>query len=222
MSNPKKFKMSDLSSAEDHIANLRSAHGEMMATRDIVEVVESLISTLRVEVDVATSRIGEELRGMIEFIDCAKKEMSSINSGALANLDIPGATDQLDAVVQHTEQAAGQIMDCADDISRLASEVAPEIAARLHAIATRIYEASSFQDITGQRVTKVVRVLKEIEKRLSALADVIGDSFSIAPQDGPHNEAGEHDVERALLNGPQIAGDGNNQSDIDALLASFD
>jgi chemotaxis protein CheZ len=218
----KKLEIESLPSVEDRIAKLKSAHGEMVATRDIVEVIESMMSTLRVEVDIATSKVGDELRSMIDFIENAKNEMSSINPGAIANLDIPGAADQLDAVVQHTEQAAGQIMDCADEISQLASEVDATTAERLKAIATRIYEASSFQDITGQRVTKVVRVLKVIEARLSALSEVIGDSFSIAPKEIVRDASGVPLDERALLNGPQIAGDGNNQDDIDALLASFD
>jgi chemotaxis protein CheZ len=212
----------DLITADQRISSLKCAHGEMVATRDIVEVVESMISTMRVEVDQATLKIGDELRDMIRFIDAAKTEISSIKPSTLVNFDIPGATDQLDAVVQHTEFAAGQIMDCADELSQMATEVNEASAERLTAIATRIYESSSFQDITGQRVTKVVRVLKVIEERLSILTDMIGGSMIVAePEVAPPISTAAID-ERSLLNGPQLAGNGNNQDDIDALLASFD
>jgi chemotaxis protein CheZ len=220
MSKPATSNIRDLISADQRISQLKDAHGEMVATRDIVEVVESMITTMRIEVDQATLKIGDELRDMIRFIDIAKSEISSIKPSALVNFDIPGATDQLDAVVQHTELAAGQIMDCADELSQIASEVDEKTAERLHAIATRIYESSSFQDITGQRVTKVVRVLKVIEERLSVLTGVVGNSIAIAEPEAAKTVAAVD--ERSLLNGPQLAGNGNNQEDIDALLASFD
>ncbi len=212
----------DLITADQRISHLKCAHGEMVATRDIVEVVESMISTMRIEVDQATLKIGDELRDMIRFIDIAKTEISSIKPSMLVNFDIPGATDQLDAVVQHTELAAGQIMDCADELSQIANEVDEALAEKLASIATRIYESSSFQDITGQRVTKVVRVLKVIEERLSILTDMIGGSVVMAePEITP--QASKLNVdERSLLNGPQLLGNGNNQDDIDALLASFE
>jgi chemotaxis protein CheZ len=222
MSKPATSNIHDLISADERISQLKMAHGEMVATRDIVEVVESMITTMRIEVDQATLKIGDELRDMVHFIDVAKTEISSIKPSALVNFDIPGATDQLDAVVQHTELAAGQIMDCADELSKIAVEVDEKIAERLHAIATRIYESSSFQDITGQRVTKVVRVLKVIEERLSILSSVIGCNTDFSETEKASAEVLSEVDERSLLNGPQLAGNGNNQEDIDALLASFD
>jgi chemotaxis protein CheZ len=222
MLNATKLKINSLTSADERLSQIQAAYGDMVATRDIVEVVESMISSLRSEVDYATSKIGEELSSMISFIDTAKSDIASLKPSALANFDIPGATDELDAVVQHTELAAGQIMDCADEISQLSSEVDAELAVRLQKIATTIYEASSFQDITGQRVNKVVNVLRVIEGRLAILAKVAGDTFSMPAADVARNDTGVPVNDRDLLNGPQLAGNGNNQDDIDALLASFD
>jgi chemotaxis protein CheZ len=222
MLNATKLKINSLTSADERLSQIQAAYGDMVATRDIVEVVESMISSLRSEVDYATSKIGEELSSMISFIDTAKSDIASLKPSALANFDIPGATDELDAVVQHTELAAGQIMDCADEISQLSSEVDAELAVRLQKIATTIYEASSFQDITGQRVNKVVNVLRVIEGRLAILAKVAGDTFSMPAADVARSDTGVPVNDRDLLNGPQLAGNGNNQDDIDALLASFD
>ncbi len=222
MSNSSALNFKNIPSPDERLARLAAAHGDMIATRDIVEVVESMVSTLRSEVEVATVKIGDELRDMINFIDVAKGEIASIKPSALANFDIPGATDQLDAVIAHTELAAGQIMDCADELMAMSAESDEAASTRLQEIATRIYEASSFQDITGQRVTKVVRVLKIVEERLAALADVIGDTSAQQTKEIERDGTGVPVHDNDLLNGPQLSGVGNNQDDIDALLASFD
>ena len=79
---------------------------------------------------------------------------------------------------------------------------------------TRIYEACSFQDITGQRITKVVATLKTIDAKV---AQIVG-AFSGRRTD----EAPAVPVLAMLENGPQLPGQAMDQSDIDKLLASFD
>jgi chemotaxis protein CheZ len=82
---------------------------------------------------------------------------------------------------------------------------------------TRIYEACSFQDITGQRITKVVATLKTIEAKVAQIVDTFGDSERDAGAEAP-----EQPNESALLNGPQHPAVAMDQSDIDRLLASFE
>ena len=88
----------------------------------------------------------------------------------------------------------------------------------LQAATTRIYEACSFQDITGQRITKVVTTLKAIEGKIAQIIGTFGRAGSIASADlrkATHPEA-------ELLNGPQLPANAMDQSDIDKLLASFE
>ena len=47
-------------------------------------------------------------------------------------------------------------------------------AARLQDATTRIYEACGFQDITGQRITKVVATLKAIERKVAQIVATFG------------------------------------------------
>ena len=47
-------------------------------------------------------------------------------------------------------------------------------AAKLQDAVTRIYEACSFQDITGQRITKVVTTLKVIEEKVAHIISTFG------------------------------------------------
>src|SRR3712207_6761573 len=79
-----------------------------------------------------------------------------------------------------------------------------------------LYEACNFQDLTGQRITKIVGVLKFVEERLDKMIGVWGglDAF----KDLVEQEA-DADDERSLLNGPKLDEDPGHvsQNDIDAL-----
>jgi chemotaxis protein CheZ len=77
-----------------------------------------------------------------------------------------------------------------------------------------VMEACSFQDITGQRVDKVVKIIRYIQDRILAMIGIWGaEAFIDVPvrDDAPANEG------ETLLNGPALAGEGLSQSDIDAL-----
>ena len=82
---------------------------------------------------------------------------------------------------------------------------------------TRIYEACSFQDITGQRINKVVGTLKTIEAKVVQIVATFGngDRETLDEFAGVATDA-------ALLNGPQHPAVAMDQSDIDKLLASFE
>ena len=92
-----------------------------------------------------------------------------------------------------------------------------EPATRLQDATTRIYEACSFQDITGQRINKVVATLKTIEAKVAQIVA----TFSSGDRDVP-NDMIAKPVEPELLNGPQHPSVAMGQSDIDKLLASFE
>jgi chemotaxis protein CheZ len=208
-------------SVSKRLESLRATHGETVQVRDVADVVNSMVSTMQGELEIAAKRIGSELGELLSFIESAKREIAEIRPNTLSKRDIPGAADELDAIVQHTEVAAGAIMDAADEISAIAGSMTGEDAERLNAVATKIFEASSFQDITGQRVTKVVRVLKHIEEKLGKLASAVGD-VHVEEKAVERRDDGVPVDHKDLLNGPQLEGAGNNQDDIDALLASFD
>ncbi len=85
---------------------------------------------------------------------------------------------------------------------------------------TRIFEASSFQDLTGQRTSKVIANLKYIEDHINQLIFALfGEETDEKHQTKPQRDMNSED---ALLNGPQWPGKENKQADIDALLASSD
>jgi hypothetical protein len=89
--------------------------------------------------------------------------------------------------------------------------------------ATEIFTACSFQDITGQRITKVVNTLRYIDQRVNAMVEIWG--VENLPSARPRPDANVDTRQNAhLLNGPAMPGQGRTQDEIDALLAgaSFD
>ena len=207
-------------SLEERAATLRKDRGDAVAVDEIANVVVSLVegTTHDDEMD----KVAVELRELLQFINAAKNELTGIQAKSLSNRDIPDAGVQLDAVVAATEDAAGTIMDAAEAIDTLAEETEDEVSTKLGEIALNLFQASSFQDLTGQRISKVAKTLTHLEDRLNALADAIGDDYIEPEEDMAVDEEGVAVDDTDLLHGPQLEGEGNTQAEIDALLASFD
>lgn len=213
-----------IQSFPEFVEYLRATRGDTVRVDEIATIMQSIAADLTRQMEVDVASVGRELGDLVAFISRTKTEIAAIQPHALSHQEIPGATDQLDAIVQNTEEAAGKIMDCAEQLGAIARRADDSISGDLLDIATRIFEASSFQDLTGQRVTKVIRLLKHIEGKLGALAEAVGDTYSEPEQpEAPAVTSGNAAfVEKDHLDGPALEGSGNNQDDIDALLASFD
>ena len=149
-------------------------------------------------------------------IAAAKAEIAALRVDDITVSDIPFATDELDAIVAHTAAATHAILETCETLDAVAEHLDGEPAAQLQDATTRIYEACGFQDITGQRITKVVNTLKMIESKVGQLVATFGE---------PNGEARRRSSapgEAVLLNGPQLPTMAMDQSDIDKLLASFE
>ena len=87
----------------------------------------------------------------------------------------------------------------------------------LERIGTEVLMACSFQDLTGQRIAKVVNTLRHIEQRFDSLLAIweVTDGTGAAGLLATMSDDGR--VDRDLLHGPQLEGDGMSQSDIDNL-----
>ncbi|EKV26694.1 Chemotaxis protein [Caenispirillum salinarum AK4] len=209
------------------LEEIRREKGETIAVAEVAEVVESLLTTMTGDLTADDVQLYKELEGLARYIHAARAEISSINPGEIQSDLLPTAADELDAIVEATEKATNQIMDAAEVLEEVSGDVAPEVADKLSDATTRIYEACTFQDITGQRITKVVRTLKQIEERVDGLVRAFhpaGDDAAAAQPaaEGRAKAAGDTPSDEDLLNGPQSAEDAMKQDDIDALLADFD
>ena len=144
-----------------------------------------------------------EVRALSDFISKARGEIAAIRPADLKQTKLPRAGKELEAIVKSTEEATGTIMDAAEAIMGAdASEAVMD-----HC--TRIIEACAFQDLTGQRITKVVLTLTTIEDRLHSLDTAWG-----GVRDA---KAAEPLGDERFLNGPALEGEGHDQAGIDAL-----
>jgi chemotaxis protein CheZ len=183
----------------------------------IAAIVETVLSSLSGDMSVANLKLYHEIELLAQYIQTAKREIAAIQPRDIRERHIPMATDHLDAVVEATAEATGAILGAAEAIERRTPEMPAETAAAIAAEVTRIYEACNFQDITGQRITKVVGTLKHIETKVDALLAAFGEDVN-----GMAVVAAPAEADEALVNGPQLPGNANNQAEIDALLASLD
>jgi len=205
-------------SFERRLNELKAERGERVPVEEIAEVVEQLLGSLEGDLTGLDLRLYRELEQLAAYINRAREEISELSPAELRHDELPAAADQLDAIITHTEEATTQILDNAETIDRLVSDTDPKLRDPIRESVTRIYEACNFQDITGQRITKVVKTLKHIEEELDKLPHVFGIEAPARPKKAPADPADA----KGLLSGPQLPEDANRQAEIDALLANFD
>lgn len=204
--------------------DLRAKHGDTVLVEDIVSVVESMMATMKGDLSATDLALYNELEALAEYIHAAKADIAALRPDQVKDEVLPKASDELDAIVAATETATNTIMDATEKLEGLMSSVDDEQSNVIMDATTEIYEACGFQDITGQRITKVVKALKDIEERIDALVEAFGteiEKFKAVSPDAVE-EAEEQVSDEDLLNGPQLQEKAQTQEEIDALLASFD
>ena len=176
--------------------------------------MRAVLSSLAGDLTLTEATLLGELEALGREVKRAKSEIAALSVEDINESHIPAATDELDAVVEHTATATNEILDCCEQLEALQATLSGEPAQALGQAVTRIYEACSFQDITGQRIAKVVAALKAIEARVVAVTAGFG-----RPAGGAADTRTEG---QQLANGPQLPGNASSQAEIDKLLASFD
>ena len=126
-----------------------------------------------------------------------------------------------------TERAIQQILAAAEDIDEAANTLSAALkqeqeralAQDIRDQVIRIFEASNFQDLAGQRISKVLATLKFIDDRIVRMMEIWGGIEAF--QDYTAAALAEHQPGTVLLNGPKLEGDSGHasQADIDALFA---
>lgn len=183
----------------------------------VAEVVRAVLTSMSGDLTAQETSLLAEVEELGRTIAAAKQEIAALRVDDITVSHIPFATDELDAIVHHTASATHSILASCETLDEVAGGLSGEPAGKLQDATTRIYEACSFQDITGQRITKVVTTLKAIENKVAQIVTTFGTAASTAPP--PPAPAVEAEM---LLNGPQLPTAAMDQSDIDKLLASFE
>jgi chemotaxis protein CheZ len=156
-----------------------------------------------------------ELIEIADYIAHLREEIGALRANEMSRDRIPMAHEELGSVVQATAGATNTIMEAAEAMLGL-----PDGPGYRDAVEERInaiFEACAFQDITGQRIAKVVESLRLFEQRLARFVGAVKarDAASMDPAE----RARRTRAEDLMLNGPQAVEAMPSQDDIDALFA---
>ena len=188
---------------------------------DVLTLAEASIHSMKSFIDSLDSTIYKEFREIAEYIQKTKSEIGHLQANDLRSKHIPEAGHELSAVVSSTEQATTKIMECAEAVLDADQSDMKAYRQTVEDRMMDIFEACSFQDITGQRISKVVETLEHIESRVSRFAAAIGAQTEDDTQPVSEQEAKREKRKKDLiLNGPALEGEGVSQDDIDALLSA--
>ncbi|MEH6546427.1 MAG: protein phosphatase CheZ [Sneathiella sp.] len=156
------------------------------------------------------SALHQDCQDLANFIVSARTEIAEIHPSDLREDKLPRAGKELDAIVESTETATNQIMAAAEKIMS-AKVTEPDV---VNDACMEIFEACSFQDITGQRISKVVSTLEYIEDYMTKLTKAWGYD-GVGEQ--PSQSAETDDEDASLLNGPALSGEGVDQDFVDQM-----
>ncbi|MBK3396333.1 MULTISPECIES: protein phosphatase CheZ [Methylobacterium] len=159
-----------------------------------------------------------ELLEIADYITKLKGGIAALRAQELTRDRIPMAHDELGSVVAATASATNRIMESAESILALEAKSLDDYRRKVEAHIGDIFEACTFQDITGQRISKVVEALGQLEKRLSQFSTVVNVRDGEAELD-PEEARRKARAEKLLLNGPQPKGPATPQDAIDALFS---
>jgi chemotaxis protein CheZ len=203
---------STAASAEQNLASQKAAEAN------------ALLETYRAQIE-QCAKLKVELDLIHDAISRTKHEIAVLHGKSFNGGEMSKVTGELGAVVGGTEEATQQILEAAEAIDQAATALtkvnspdqqkllSEEIGERV----VSIFEACNFQDLTGQRISKVMTTMKFIESHITVMMDIWGGIDAIRAHAPPIVDAREGDAR--LLNGPKNEGDIGHasQNDIDAL-----
>lgn len=215
-----------ISSTADGRAFLRQrdAQARVVALESIRRMVKQLVPMPQnssagndVPVSVHVKILRKELLEISAHIQQTRSEIAALRPNDEGDSRILLATSELDAIVSQTERATYDILNGAERIQAVVTKLPPSPEAKEignHAI--EIMTACSFQDLTGQRITKVVNALRYIETRINAMIEIWGvDVAGTQPPVKPNKQAHDSRPDAHLMNGPQ--NEPADQNEIDSL-----
>jgi chemotaxis protein CheZ len=185
---------------------------------------QALLETYRAQIE-QCEKLKVELDLIHDAISRTKREIAVLHGKSFNGEEMAKVTGELGAVVGGTEHATQQILEAAEAIDQAATALAkvtsPDqqkiLSEEIQERVVSILEACNFQDLTGQRINKVMATMKFIENHITVMMDIWGGVDAIKAHAPPIADARETDAR--LLNGPKTDGDVGHasQDDIDAL-----
>ena len=198
------------------VGYLKEKRAEDVALADIVALAEVTAESMQTFFATLDTALYRELHDIAVYINDMKAEIGALQANELKENHIPAAGQELGAIVKATEAATNSIMECAETVMAADANDPAAYKALVEAQMMRVFETCSFQDITGQRIAKVVETLQQIEQRVSRFVDAMHAKDLSGFIDKNEREHAER-KSRFMLNGPAPEGEGIAQSQVDKL-----
>ncbi len=173
------------------------------------------------------NRLKRELVGLFGHLNKLRRELASLHGGEEHNF--VSMSETLDDIVKNTENASNTILESMESIDeevgtlRASGDPAViEAAGRINDRVNEVFEACSFQDLTGQRINRLVKGLTFIEERVNAMIRVWGRDEISKVIDEVKQERTEKTEDQLLLHGPQSESKAIDQTEVDKLFSQDD
>jgi len=197
------------------------AEAQLPAT---VAEAQAMLETYRAQIE-QCEKLKIELDLIHDAIDRTKREIAVLHGTSFSGEEMARVNGELGAVVGGTEEATQHILEAAESIDQAATalgkvtsaEQQAQLAEEIQERVVSIFEACNFQDLTGQRIKKVMTTMRFIENHITVMMDIWGGVDAIKAHVPPVVDTRSEDEK--LLNGPKLAEDVGHasQDDIDAL-----
>ena len=173
------------------------------------------------------NRLKRELVGLFGHLNKLRRELASLHGGEEHNF--VSMSETLDDIVKNTENASNTILENMESIDEMVGTLRAsgdpkviEVGNRINDRVNEVFEACSFQDLTGQRISRLVKGLTFIEERVNAMIRVWGRDEISKVIDEVKQEQSEKSEDQKLLHGPQSETKAIAQTDVDKLFSQDD
>lgn len=175
-----------------------------------------------VKQSVNVTLLEENLQALFTYVQRVRLEIASLNRAGDGVDKFATMGEQLDGIVEATMDATEIIMDAVETNANTVHELRELITdekqvALLDKILENqntVFEACAFQDLTGQRITKIIKSVSYVEERVNALREIWGHEELDKIQSGVADERTE---DEKILHGPQVKSEAISQDEIDKL-----
>ena len=176
---------------------------------NVQQAIAPLFDDLRRFTDRRIAELSAEIHATVQLVDYSEINLSAqlgqLRDQIAATVAAPAAASrnsglELEAVVEATEAAANQILDAAEAIGEWLRTGArdPYSIERVAQRLNMIFEACTFQDVTGQRVRRAIEHLQQVETMLSEMMPPAAATARATVDPANGADLGQSDVDQVM------------------------
>ncbi|MEP3474949.1 MAG: chemotaxis protein [Hyphomicrobiales bacterium] len=185
---------------------------------EVLHLAQSSVETLKEFLNRLDTIVGDDFHQIMDKISETRDDMQLLNTKEDVD-PLSSAENELKLVVKATEDATNRIMEAAETIMTADPQDPATYHTTVESNIMEIFEACSFQDITGQRINRVVETLDFVDYRIHKIAGFLGIENEKERRDFDETAFLER-LQRKddlILHGPQDEAEAVSQNDIDNL-----